>query len=401
MKKLQKIDDNLVHFFYFTILLSPILAMLSGLFMAPWITLIMVMMLYMVGMNLKNVRSEFSVIERTILVFAFLSCFWSVSPIDSVMGLGRMALVIILLHIINQKIHMLEKPGIYFNKAIQASLFVAIIVFFIEKYTNGLIIGYIRSIFQPYKEQNFHLFWLDRGVSFLSVFSWVPIYLHIREGNYINALISYVAVLVALVFSDSDSAFLAYVCAGLAYLISYLYKGKFRKLISIFVLAYIVAMPIFSKLQDPHYLAENPTKMPISYVHRLFIWKYAMNISADKFYLGFGIDTSGVIEPTESEMVIYDGIKMSPMPRHPHNSVIQVMLELGAVGLILFAAYIWKMLDKFGNIARRDTVYGSSAYAIFINYFVIGLVSFSMWQSWWLMLILFIYLTMNLAKNNE
>lgn len=400
MTKLQRTDNNLLYFLYFTLMLTPPLAMLSGLMLAPWISIIMALMFFLVGFNIKPIRSDLKITEKAIMIWALLTCFWSISPIDSLFGASRLILIIALYHVILKNINLLKIPGDYFDRGMKIALIFAIVIFLVEKNTEGAIIGYLRGVFQPFKDHSFHLFWLDRGASMLSVFSWVPIYLFLKSNEIKKAAICYIAVLAVLLISDSDASIVAYICSAISFGLVYCFKGKFRKVISILVLGFIFIMPTFSKLQDPEYLAENPVSMPLSYVHRLFIWKYAMNISQDSLLYGKGIDASKAVDIAEHDMILYNDIKMSPLPRHPHNNVIQVALELGLVGLALFGAYIWRILGIFDNMAKRDRKYAASCYSIFINYFVIGTISFSMWQSWWLLAILYMVLTMRLAKDH-
>lgn len=400
MIKIQKPDNNILHFLYFLLMLTPPLAMLSGLMLGPWISIIMVLTFFLVGFNIKSVRSDMKMIDKALLLWGLLTCFWSISPLDSLFGASRLILIIVLYYVIIGNIKMLKIPGDYFERGIKIALVLSIAFFLVEKNTEGAIIGYLRGIFQPFKDHRFHLFWLDRGAAMLSVFSWVPIYLYLKSNQPKMSFICYLAVLAILLISDSDASILAYLCSAIAFGLAYFYKGKFRKIISILVLGFIFLMPAFSKLQEPEYLAENPLSLPLSHVHRLFIWKYAMNISSESLFYGKGIDASKAVDPQDSDMIIYRDIKMSPLPRHPHNNVIQVTLELGLIGLALFAIYLWKILGKFDNLADRDRKYAASCYSIFINYFVIGTISFSMWQSWWLLVILYMVLTMKLAKEN-
>jgi O-antigen ligase len=401
MIKALKSDDNLLYFLYFLIILSPPIAMISGLFMAPWIGIIMLLMVYLVGLDIRRVRGDLTVTERGLIIWALLTCIWSISPLDSVAGASRLILMMVLSNIILLKHNKLKIEEGYFKKGIMASFVASIMIFLIEKFTHGAIIGYLRSIFQPYKDHYFYLFWLDRGCAMLSVFSWVPIYITVRDRSFIKAAVIYLATLFVLLISDSDSSLLAFICGGIAFAFSYFNKGKLRKLLSIFTIGYIFLMPAFAKMQEPEYLAQHPVKLPISHVHRLFIWKFAMKESADTKFFGKGIDTSRAIEVSESDMVYYEGIKISPMPRHPHNNVIQVYLELGIIGLILFGAFIWKLLDVFSNVSSRDKNYGSAIYGMFITYFVIGMIAFNMWQSWWIFVLLYGQLTMSLARSNE
>ncbi|MGV2431922.1 MAG UNVERIFIED_CONTAM: O-antigen ligase family protein [Rickettsiaceae bacterium] len=139
--------------------------------------------------------------------------------------------------------------------------------------------------------------------------------------------------------------------------------------------------------------------MPISYAHRLFIWKYSAEKSMEKPLLGYGLGSSKLIKPLESEVVYYNDIRLSTMPMHPHNNVMQIFLELGLVGLILFASYIWNILSRITELSVKDFELSLTSYAIFINYFVIGMISFNMWQSWWMMIILFMLLLMNMVRH--
>lgn len=377
----------------FLLITSPMVAMISGLFMAPWIILIMGIIIYLVGVDIYDIHNQFSYIEHVVVLFVIFSCIWSISPADSLISASRLILVMILAKVIARESHHITLP--IQLPLLLLSLGLSIFIFLVEKYNNGLVTIFFREIFQPNKAHYFGLYWLDRGCAFLSLFAWIPIYLFAKKGECKKAFAVYILALFTLVISDSDSSILAFVLASIAYLMSQ-YKAPSR-LLSYGIIAYIFIMPIFAKMQDPYVIKENISQTPLSYMHRLFIWQYAADSAMDNFLLGKGISASSHVEP--DHMIQYAGIKMSLMPRHPHNNVIQIWLEFGLVGLIVFAFFIRDILWKISRF--KDKHFASASMAIFTNYFVIGMVSFNMWQSWWLFTILYIMLLMNLVKNNE
>jgi O-antigen ligase len=139
--------------------------------------------------------------------------------------------------------------------------------------------------------------------------------------------------------------------------------------------------------------------MPISYTHRLIIWSFVYNKTLEKPILGYGIGNSRFVPVAQSDMVQYNRndsteekrTLLSPLPLHPHNNIMQVFIELGALGLLLMSVYMWNILKKVKNIAseKQDIIWHAAATSMIINYFCIGMISFNMWQSWW-MLIMFL-----------
>lgn len=110
--------------------------------------------------------------------------------------------------------------------------------------------------------------------------------------------------------------------------------------------------------------------LPESWEQRIGYWTYAMERIADHPFRGWGLDSSRAFSP---HIVL-----------HPHNGALQVWLELGLLGAVAAAlAYVF----AFRRLARDErsllacATAGSAAVYLFF-----GLVSFGVWQEWWLAL---------------
>jgi len=71
------------------------------------------------------------------------------------------------------------------------------------------------------------------------------------------------------------------------------------------------------------------------------------------------------------------------MPLHPHNAALQVWLELGAPGAVLFAllvATIWSALARVEWPRLFAAAAGASLTIAFVGCFA----TYGMWQEWWL-----------------
>jgi O-antigen ligase len=114
------------------------------------------------------------------------------------------------------------------------------------------------------------------------------------------------------------------------------------------------------------------------------IWNWAADRIRERPILGWGMDASRAIPGGETEVEDYMdlrpfGIDLAGqvMPLHPHDAILQLWLELGMVGALLAAAlavWIWLQAGLAG------------AYPIALAAAAMPplLLSFGIWQSWWL-----------------
>ena len=110
--------------------------------------------------------------------------------------------------------------------------------------------------------------------------------------------------------------------------------------------------------------------LPISWGQRLDYWSYAIARIAEHPWRGWGLDASRTFSPH--------------IQLHPHNAALQIWLELGALGAVL-AALAWAF--AFRRLARDDRSLSTAAAAgSSAVYLLFGMVSFGVWQEWWLAL---------------
>jgi hypothetical protein len=122
-----------------------------------------------------------------------------------------------------------------------------------------------------------------------------------------------------------------------------------------------------------------------SIIHRLLVWEYVGSEILKKPLLGNGIGTSRLIGQNivlnipNTNQEIRGGI-----PLHPHNSFLEIWLELGLLGIIVIS-FIWIKIIKFGmNIRKNSFVIGTGVCTSIVTIFVIYNLSFGVFQAWWM-----------------
>lgn len=114
--------------------------------------------------------------------------------------------------------------------------------------------------------------------------------------------------------------------------------------------------------------------------HRIVIWTSTAERSLERPWLGWGLDVSRRVPASRDTSFGQAG---APIALHPHNGALQIWLELGVVGAIAAA---FALVLVTGAIARaspdpRFTVHAAGAIGATA---VIILVSFGVFQSWWI-----------------
>lgn len=400
------------------VMLLPAVGLISG-FSAAVIIPVLLLIILIVLRDKIFINWQYATIKKTLLsnwklellfcLWCLITNFYSLNYPSSLLNYLQVCLIVLIGFIVNSNIDKLSinvtKIKIYFIIGIVA----AIALFFIEYSSHGIITRSFRTVFQPKSSDQFFLFILDRGCSLLSVLSWLFIAILIQYHKYLLALIYYLLIFYLLSISDSLASFLAFTVGGLVFLTNRLLASKslqsiFLKLFTFAMITGSIMMPIIAYKIQPHYVSEHYAKfLPDSAKHRLFIWHFVAEQIIQKPIQGHGFASSRNFKIDKEQIVSYHQWTWSPFPLHPHNNIMQILFETGLIGLILFLSLIYKYIQKISNISlvqspKGDKMnltskdnkidvdmlnYKSIAYACFINYYIIGMISFNIWQIWW------------------
>lgn len=111
-------------------------------------------------------------------------------------------------------------------------------------------------------------------------------------------------------------------------------------------------------------------RLPLSWAERMSYWRFAVDRISEHPFRGWGMDASRTMAP---------GLVL-----HPHNGALQLWLELGLPGALLGAALCGGV---FLSLSRPTPEPGAvTGAATAAAYLTIGLVSFGIWQEWWISL---------------
>lgn len=133
------------------------------------------------------------------------------------------------------------------------------------------------------------------------------------------------------------------------------------------------------------YLNYKSNNIIIQKLHRFMIWSYVKEKILDKIILGHGFSSS---KHMGNEKLITDyGTIYQLIPLHAHNSILQIWLELGIIGLFLFFLIIKIIFNKIFHFNQYSKKISSVAVASSLMVFLIAQSSYGIWQSWWITII--------------
>lgn len=121
---------------------------------------------------------------------------------------------------------------------------------------------------------------------------------------------------------------------------------------------------------------------PPSWLHRVAVWQSISAHIPEAMPFGAGADYARVWKETAPMIDVPGAVTpLSLMPTHPHNVFLQIWLELGLVGVLSIAAFIFCGLRALTQVNPRNGVavaVSGALGAIAVSMFVEG----SLWQVW-------------------
>ncbi|MDA0997931.1 MAG: O-antigen ligase family protein, partial [Proteobacteria bacterium] len=193
-----------------------------------------------------------------------------------------------------------------------------------------------------------------------------------------------IAVTFAFFNLEHEASDFALAAAAVSFGFIWIFGPRAAPLVGIAIAIAILAMPIIVDQLVPGFAELNSKNTPHGpwprEFHREYMWRFVLeHMAGGQFWIGHGRDASRSF-PGSSEKIMW-GIEL--MPLHPHNGALQAWLELGPLGAL--AAATAAILVTF-RARRLDWMNAGIAVAMLAAYSVPWLVSYGIWQSWWLAL---------------
>jgi O-antigen ligase len=324
-----------------------------------------------------------------------ISCLWSTSPRASMIAFTKIFVMAMLSIFACINAYNLKQYITRLEKSVIFGVIVSLVLFFLELWSDGFLSSTFRFLFKPSGKQEFMLHFLDRGCAILALTSWLVIGILLKYKNTFFAVGYYFLITITLIFSDSLAGSVGFSAAGFVFLMTR-YFSFFRNpktLSAIFIFSAIL-MIILSIAMEPRSLSDKASSLPISAKHRLFIWNFVADKAIEHPVVGSGFFASKLTSMKENSFAEYEGNLLPLFPLHPHNNILQIFFETGIVGLSLFILLGCKYLFYIGKNYHINDSSGlnliSVCYACFATYMIIGMISYSMWQSWWVCIMLWI-----------
>ena len=224
----------------------------------------------------------------------------------------------------------------------------------------------------------------DRGAAVGSIVAW-PIAFTLWRRFGPRTAFFFLALMLAFLFQlEMAAASLAFVVAGAIFLVSYWKpRESLRTIAALTLLAILVAPPVLVATgagREVQGLVQELPDQATSVKHRLLIGQFVLGKIAERPFTGFGFDSSRSIPGGQAAAIWGQAV----LPLHPHNGILQIWLELGLPGAIFAAAIVTLVLRRLMRFGPPGPT--AMATATFAAFMTIAVISFGIWQNWWLML---------------
>ncbi len=228
----------------------------------------------------------------------------------------------------------------------------------------------------------FGFFWLNSSFVILALMIWPlsVMFLGKFHRSFAGALF---VVMIAVAFLLEYVTGMAAVGAGLVTAgIAYYGRGRALKILAGLMVIGILAAPLLSaKVFEPAAYSKSDL-VPRALIHRMYVWDFTADRILEKPFHGWGMNASRVVPGGKENAVDprYGAIG-DKLPLHPHNFALQVWLELGLPGALLFATFGALVLLVIAGSGTGRGVMAMQAGHFAAGMFLITF-GFGIWQSW-------------------
>jgi O-antigen ligase len=318
-----------------------------------------------------------AIAAAAVAAWALLSALWALDGTAALITFAKLAGVCLSALIVLDSLKDLDHGDRQYLGWVLVGAFVLAALLLAGEGLSGLA-GHKWLVWQGRRDE-FDLTVLNRAEALLLLSAWPAALVLWQQGHRIIALaaVAVAAAVIMLGVSNSNQAalLLALPIAALA-----CWAGPWlQRLLAVLVAIGTLAAPLLpATVLAPERMSVYFDENHYSGLHRLHIWHFASQRITEAPVLGWGLDAARRI-PGGDQKLPGGGNVMSV---HPHNASLQIWLELGGIGAVLWAlllAGLWLRAAALPQPSAR-----AAATGLFLSALVVANLSFGIWQTWWM-----------------
>ena len=186
-------------------------------------------------------------------------------------------------------------------------------------------------------------------------------------------------------FNGLSIVILSLLLAGSLALLAWRYPRAGLFLAAALAAASIIFAPLIGVIGgiiDPEMMRE----LPLSWEHRVRMWSYSWELIQQAPVTGHGFDSSRALN--ELTFRAPDGREIVVMSLHPHNIGLQIWMETGLIGVILFVSFLVALFNRVLKICT-GSAQAFATTGLIAATATNGAATIGVWQHWWWALIVF------------
>jgi len=228
---------------------------------------------------------------------------------------------------------------------------------------------------------------LNRTAGILAILVWPSVFCLAKSFGQLAAGAFLGITFIAILLLGPTAPSLALGLGACGFLVAWFNLRLASTLVCASFIASIAVIPFFPQLSPwaSQFLIANVTDNTAE-IHRFVIWQFAAEHVLQRPFLGWGLDTARIFPGGDTELFINttaEGVAVTApaMPLHTHNAALQIWLELGIVGLLLWSTLFLLTIRHLGTNTR---LYAAATIGTLNSALVVAHLCFGIWQGWWL-----------------
>jgi exopolysaccharide production protein ExoQ len=304
-------------------------------------------------------------------IWGALSASWAPDPPHSLLQSARFAGLLIVAAMAMAAAALVSAPR-RLTALMLAGFVLAIAMVMLDLATSGALSkNFSDRVYQPA--------WLNQASDAFAILL-LPTAAMLAASGYELAGLLFAVLAATTIFSlAGTTAKMALTAAIPIALLCYYWRAPIARIAAVLSVLVIVTAPLtFARLDRVSGMTQVADWVKFSAAHRLLIWSFVGDRIAEHPLRGWGLEASRAI-PGGSEPIRTD---QTWLPLHPHNAPLQVWLELGVPGTVLFALLCGWFWLAIGSI-EWPRLYGAAACGALTAAFIASTATYGVWQEWW------------------